>query len=60
MIRVNDETPTEVLQDINVGNLITDGFSKTGLVESIETTDDGLYKIYEFYLNTGRVITTKR
>jgi NAD-specific glutamate dehydrogenase len=60
MIRVNDETPTEVLQDIKIGDLITDGFSKTSLVENIETKDDGLYKIYEFYLNTGRVITTKR
>lgn len=60
MIRVNDETPVEILQDIKIGDLITDGFSKTSLVESIETTDDGLYKIYEFYLNTGRVITTKR
>lgn len=60
MIRVNDETPVEILHDIKIGDLITDGFSKTSLVERIETTDDGLYKIYEFYLNTGRVITTKR
>jgi len=60
MIRINDETSIEVLQDIKVGDLVTDGFSKTSLVESIATTDDGLYKVYEFYLVTGRVITTKR
>jgi len=60
MIRINDETSIEVLQDIKVGDLVTDGFSKTSLVESIATTDDGLYKVYEFYLATGRVITTKR
>jgi len=60
MIRINDETPIETLQDIKVGDMVTDGFSKTSLVESIETSDDGLYKVYEFYLVTGRVITTKR
>jgi hypothetical protein len=60
MIRINEETRIEVLQDIKIGDLVTDGFSKTSLVESIETTDDGLYKIYEFYLITGRVIATKR
>lgn len=60
MIRINDETSNEVLQDLKIGDLVTDGFSKTGLVEAIETTDDGLYKIYELHLNTGRVITTKR
>ena len=60
MIRINEQTESEVLQDLKVGNLVTDGFSKTGLIESIETTDDGLYKIYEIHLTTGRVITTKR
>jgi hypothetical protein len=60
MIRVNDETSTETLQDIKIGSLITDGFSKTSLVESIEITDDGMYKIYQFHLITGRVITAKR
>lgn len=60
MIRINEDTSIETLQDIKIGDLVTDGFSKTSLVESIETTDDGLYKIYEFYLITGRVITTKR
>lgn len=60
MIRINDETPDEVLQAIKIGDLVTDGFSKTSLVESIETTDDGLYKIYEFHLITGRVIKAKR
>ncbi|MFD0939666.1 hypothetical protein [Pedobacter boryungensis] len=60
MIRINDETSEEILQAIKVGDLVTDGFSKTSLVESIETTDDGLYKIYEFHLITGRIIKTKR
>lgn len=60
MIRINDETSIETLQDIKIGDLVTDGFSKTSLVERIETTDDGMYKIYEFHLITGRVITTKR
>lgn len=60
MTRINDETSMEILQDIKVGDMVTDGFSKTSLVERIETSDDGLYKVYEFYLVTGRVITTKR
>ncbi|WP_113652024.1 hypothetical protein [Pedobacter namyangjuensis] len=60
MIRINDETPTETLQEVKVGDMITDGFSKTGRVESVEIEDDGLYKVYEFYLNTDRVISTKR
>ncbi|SFH41764.1 hypothetical protein [Pedobacter insulae] len=60
MIRINDDTPIEQLQDIKIGDLVTDTFSKTGLVESIEITDDGLYRIYEFHLVTGRVILTKR
>ena len=60
MIRINDDTPTEILQDIKVGDLVTDGFSKTSIVESIAISDDGLYRIYEFNLITGRVIITKR
>jgi uncharacterized protein (UPF0218 family) len=60
MIRINDETPTTQLQNIKIGDLVTDTFSKTGLVESIEINDDGLYRIYEFHLVTGRVITTRR
>lgn len=60
MIRINDETSIAQLQDIKIGNLVTDTFSKTGLVESIDITDDGLYRIYEFNLVTGRVIVTKR
>lgn len=60
MIRINDETPTEVLQEIKIGDMVTDGFSKTSLVDEIEITDDGLYRIYEFHLITGRTITTKR
>jgi hypothetical protein len=60
MIRVNEDTPIEVLNDIKKGNLITDTFSKTGLVESVEIMDDGLYRIYKFVLITGREILIKR
>lgn len=60
MIRLNNETPVEVLQDIKIGNLVTDTFSKTGLVESIDISDDGLYRIYEFNLVTGRTIMIKK
>ncbi len=60
MIRINDETPIDTLQDIKVGDMVTDGFSKTSLVESIEISDDGLYRVYEFHLITGRIIQTKR
>lgn len=60
MIRLTEETPLEVLNDIKKGDLVTDTFSKTGLVEDIEMTDDGLYRIYSFTLVTGRVITIKK
>lgn len=60
MIRLNSETPNEVLQDVKVGDMVTDTFSKTGLVESMETSDDGLYKIYTFNLVTGRTISVKK
>lgn len=60
MIRLNNETPSEVLQEVKKGDLVTDTFSKTGLVETIETDDDGLYKIYSFNLVTGRTITIKK
>ena len=60
MIRINDDTPIEILQDIKIGDMVTDGFSKTSLVESIDISDDGLYRVYEFNLITGRVIITKR
>lgn len=60
MIRINSETPTELLQDIKIGDLVTDTFSKTGLVEEVKISDDGLYRMYEFTLVTGRVIITKR
>ena len=60
MIRINDQTPIEELNDIREGNLITDTFSKTGLVESIEITDDPLYRVYTFHLVTGRTITIRK
>jgi len=60
MKRLNRDTPNEELQDIKKGDMVTDTFSKTGLVESIEITDDGLYRIYEFNLVTGRTITVKK
>lgn len=59
MIRLNQETSKEVLNEIKKGDLVTDTFSKTGLVEEIQIYDDGLYKVYEFSLVTGRVITLK-
>lgn len=60
MIRLTEDTPLDVLNEIKEGDLVTDTFSKTGLVESIEMTDDGLYRIYSFTLVTGRVITIKK
>ncbi len=60
MTRINDDTPIDVLQDIKIGDMVTDGFSKTSLVESIDISDDGLYRVYEFHLITGRTITIKR
>lgn len=60
MIRLNSETPSDVLQEVKKGDLVTDTFSKTGLVEDVEISDDGLYKIYIFHLVTGRTITIKR
>lgn len=60
MIRLNSDTPNNILQDVKIGDMVTDTFSKTGLVESIEIKDDGLYRIYEFNLVTGRTITVKK
>lgn len=60
MIRINDDTSTEVLQEIKAGDMVTDGFSKTSLVEKIVISDDGLYRVFEFYLITGRKIVAKR
>lgn len=60
MIRLNNDTPNDVLQDVKIGDMVTDTFSKTGLVENIEISDDGLYRVYEFNLVTGRTITVKK
>lgn len=60
MIRLDNDTPSSVLQEVKKGDMVTDTFSKTGLVEDIETTDDGLYKIYTFNLVTGRSIVIKK
>jgi len=60
MIRLNSDTPSDILQDVKIGDMVTDTFSKTGLVENIEISDDGLYRIYEFNLVTGRTITVKK
>jgi len=59
MIRLNGDTPADVLNEIKKGDLVTDTFSKTGLVEEIEISDDGLYKIYQYILVTGRTITVR-
>lgn len=60
MIRLNNDTPTDVLQEVKKGSLVTDTFSKTGLVETVDISDDGLYRIYTFNLITGRSIVVKR
>lgn len=60
MIRLNSETSNEILQAVKVGDIVTDGFSKTSLVERIEISDDGLFRVYDFYLITGRVIRVKK
>jgi hypothetical protein len=60
MKRITDQTSAEDLQNIKVGEMVTDGFSKTSIVERIEISDDGLYRIYEFHLITGRVISLKK
>ncbi|KLT66682.1 hypothetical protein [Pedobacter sp. BMA] len=60
MIRLNSDTPNDVLSEVKIGDLVTDTFSKTGIVESIERDDDGLYRIFEFHLVTGRTITIKK
>ena len=60
MIRLNSDTPSDILQDVKIGDMVTDTFSKTGLVETIEISDDGLYRIYEFNLVTGRTIVIKK
>lgn len=60
MIRLFNEMPTEILQDVKIGDMVTDTFSKTGLVENIEISDDGLYRIYTFTLVTGRSIVVKK
>lgn len=60
MIRLNNDTPSDILQDVKIGDMVTDTFSKTGIVESIEINDDGLYRVYEFNLVTGRTITVKK
>ncbi|WP_412467601.1 hypothetical protein [Pedobacter sp. KLB.chiD] len=60
MIRLNSDTPNDILQEVKIGDMVTDTFSKTGLVESIAVKDDGLYRIYEFNLVTGRTITIKK
>ncbi|TKC08966.1 hypothetical protein [Pedobacter frigoris] len=60
MIRLNNDTPSDVLQDVKEGDMVTDTFSKTGLVESIEITDDGLYRVYTFHLVTGRSIVIRK
>ena len=60
MIRLNQDTPSDILQEVKLGDLVTDTFSKTGLVEDINISDDGLYRIYEFNLVTGRTITVKK
>lgn len=60
MIRINAETPETSLQDIKVGDMVTDTFSKTGKVERIEILDEWSFKVYVFHLETGRSISLKK
>lgn len=60
MKRLNNDTPAADLQDVKIGDMVTDTFSKTGLVEEIEISDDGLFKLYKFSLVTGREIVIKK
>jgi hypothetical protein len=60
MIRITNDTPIEMLQEIKIGDMVTDGFSKTSFVKTITIKDDGLYRVYEFHLDTERVIVAKR
>eukprot|EP01132_Coremiostelium_polycephalum_P019600 gene19600-23303_t len=49
-----------IRQEVKKGDMVTDTFSKTGLVEQIDISDDGLYRIYTFHLVTGRTIEIKK
>ncbi|WP_129716283.1 hypothetical protein [Pedobacter sp. SYP-B3415] len=60
MIRLNQETTQEVLQSVKEGDMVTDTFSKTGLVESIEVIDEGIFRVFKFSLVTGREIVIKK
>ncbi|MET4081347.1 hypothetical protein ABIB40_001293 [Pedobacter sp. UYP30] len=60
MIRIDDELSLSALREIKLGDMVTDTFSKTGLVENIDRIDDGLYLIFKFFLVTGRVIEVRR
>ncbi len=56
MIRINAETPIETLLEIKKGDFITDGFSKTGIVEFLEKEDRDVYQEFRFTLTTGSII----
>lgn len=60
MIRINQDTNSQILQEVKKGDMITDTFSKTGLVEDIEVSDEGIYRIYTYTLVTGRTIVVKK
>lgn len=59
MIRLNAETDLDTLNAVKKGDMVTDTFSKTGIVERVEVIDDALYRVYKFELVTGRVIEVK-
>lgn len=60
MKRLNSETSNEELLDVKKGDMVTDTFSKTGLVEGIEVIEDALYRTFVFHLVTGRTITIRK
>lgn len=60
MIRLNQDTSLEVLRSVKIGDIVTDTFSKTGIVEEIEVIDEGIYNVFKFKLVTGREIVIKK
>lgn len=60
MIRINADTPIDILRSVKIGDIVTDTFSKTGIVEEIEIIDEGINNLYRFKLVTGREIVVKK
>ncbi|RZK49634.1 MAG: hypothetical protein EOO99_04540 [Pedobacter sp.] len=59
MIRITSETSIEILSEIKPGDFVTDSFSKSGIVESIEKNDLDIYIEFRFTLVTGSIIAVR-